>query len=118
MLMILAILRFTTRLLGVRYIRAEDDTYIAMDNMRSFLSVQNPNDVHYFGMLLYWPTDNCLASSVYARSSVYATRNGIRACCKWRRLEPCCHPADGSIPVLPNKIATTLLFFFLSNVEE
>ncbi len=59
MLMIIAILTFTTRLFGVRYIRAEDDTYIAMDNMRSFLGAQNPNDAHYFGMLLYWPTGNC-----------------------------------------------------------
>ena len=33
-----------------RFLKADDDTYVAVDNLREFLSSYSPSDDHYIGM--------------------------------------------------------------------
>ena len=50
------------------FVKADDDTYIVMENLKHFLKTSNPNDPHYFGKPLIVHGDIYPSGSAYVMS--------------------------------------------------
>ena len=65
-----------------RFMKADDDTYVVMKNLREFLAKYDPNDMHYFGLGRRAGRSMC-GLGRFCRARVHSRRRA--ALSEWRR---------------------------------